>query len=273
MSRPEPFVAALRRRASLADLLALAAVPAALVLVFRLSEPTRRALALSHADPTLASAYTGHFVHLDAGHLAANLAVYAVLAPVVYALCVLAGRRRLFRVAFVTYLGAFPFVLSALNLALPRRVLELGFSGVAMALFGLLPLALAEYARTTFDDDLDARASPALFFATTGVVALAAAPTDLRTGGIALASVLAAALYSERALGSVRLPTLGDMRRAAERSGYFELAALAAVLLVVVPFVAFRGGAVEPANPYVHLLGFALGYVATYVTALAVGRR
>ncbi|MFC7177144.1 hypothetical protein [Halosegnis marinus] len=269
MSR-EPFLAALRRRARVADLLALAAVPAALLLVFRLPEPTRRGLALSHADPSLASAYTAHFVHLDAGHLAANLAVYAVLAPVVYALCALAGRRRLFRVAFVTYLGAFPFVLSALNLALPRDVLELGFSGVAMALFGLLPLALAEYARATFDDDLDARASPALFFAATSVAALAAAPFDPRTAGVSLASLLAAALYSERALGSVRLPALGDLRRAADRTGYFELVALAAVLLVVVPFVALRGAAVGAANPYVHLLGFALGYVSTYVTALVV---
>jgi len=42
-------------------------------------------------------------------------------------------------VALATFLAAFPVVLSALNLAVPRNAISFGFSGINMAFAGLLP--------------------------------------------------------------------------------------------------------------------------------------
>jgi len=122
----------------------------ALLAIFTLPESTRRSLAFAYADPTAVTAFTAHYVHLDVGHLAGNVAGYALLAGVGYALAVLGDSRRFFLTALATFLLVFPFVLSALNLAVPRDAIGFGFSGINMALAGLLPLLLGTYARERF---------------------------------------------------------------------------------------------------------------------------
>jgi len=104
-----------------------------LLAAFALPETTRRSLAFAYADPTLPTAFAAHYVHLGVGHLARNLAGYCLLAGVGYALAVLGGSRRFFLTALATFLLAFPFVFSALNLAVPRDAIGFGFSGINMA--------------------------------------------------------------------------------------------------------------------------------------------
>lgn len=114
------------------DLAVLLAVPVLLLAIFTLPESTRRSLAFAYADPTAVTAFTAHYVHLDVGHLAGNVAGYALLAGVGYALAVLGDSRRFFLTALATFLLVFPFVLSALNLAVPRDAIGFGFSGINM---------------------------------------------------------------------------------------------------------------------------------------------
>jgi len=81
-------------------------------------------------------------------------------------------------VALATFLAAFPVVLSALNLAVPRNAIGFGFSGINMALAGLLPLLLAVYARERFSPQASIRALPAVFFPLVGWMALLALPVS-----------------------------------------------------------------------------------------------
>lgn len=269
MSGSEGFVVAVRRRGRVADGLALGAVPAVLVGVFVLSRSTRVSLGFAYTDPTLSTAYTAHFVHLSVGHLLTNLLVYLLVAPTVYLLCLLAGEHghRLFRAAFPTFLGVFPFVLSALNLVFLRDRLSVGFSGVNMALFGLLPLALSMYADAQFDDDLDGTQSPLLFFAGMAIVALVAVPPTMQSLGIALAAVLSSVLYFEGVLGEVSFPGLEDLRAVSRRPGYFELLVVGASLFVLIPVVAFANARVggDVVNLYTHLLGFAMAFMVSFL--------
>lgn len=145
---PSSLRVTLVARASRLDLVALAAVPAVLLAVFALPEPTRRSLAFAYHDPTALTALSAHYVHFDPNHLLANLAGYGLLAGVGYLLAAASRRRRFFFVAFSTVCVAFPVVLSALNLAVPRRAVGFGFSGVNMAFAGLLPLFLAAFVHT-----------------------------------------------------------------------------------------------------------------------------
>jgi len=146
--------------------------------VFALPESTRRSLAFAYTDPTVRTAFTAHYVHLDVDHLAGNVAGYVVLAGVGYALAVLAGCRRFFMVALATFLAAFPVVLSALNLAVPRNAISFGFSGINMAFAGLLPLLLGVYARERFFPEASIRALPAVFFPLVGWMAFLALPVS-----------------------------------------------------------------------------------------------
>ena len=254
------------------DLLALLAVPAVLVAVFTLPEATRRSLSFAYADPTVSSAFTAHYVHLGVDHLLGNLAGYGLLAGVGYALAVLGGHRRLFLTSFVTYLGAFPFALSALNLAVPRNAIGFGFSGVNMALAGLLPILWYCYARERFAISASVAALPAVFFALVGWIALLALPVSTEgegLAGLALggAGALLALLYA--ASSGVRLPRSirKHAKSVASRSGYGDLLAVGAVVAVGYPVVGFpadpaAGGSVV--NLYVHFLGFCLGFIAPF---------
>ena len=254
------------------DLLALLAVPVVLVAVFALPGATRRSLAFAYMDPTLLSAFTAHYVHLGADHLLGNLAGYGLLAGVGYALAVLSGRRRLFFSAFVAYLLALPFALSALNLAVPRDAVGFGFSGVNMALAGLLPILWYCYAREQFAPAASVSALPAIFFALIGWIALLALPVSAEGIGLAglaigVAGAILALLYA--AGSGVRLPrsVREHAKSVASRPGYGDLLAVGAVVAVGYPVVGFPA---DPAadgsvvNLYVHLLGFCLGFIGPF---------
>ncbi|QUO47522.1 hypothetical protein [Halorubrum ruber] len=266
------FLDELSARTRLIDLVALCLPPTVLVAVFALPRVTRRSLAFAYTDPTLLSAFTAHYVHLGADHLLGNLAGYGLLAGTDYALAVLSGRRRLFFTAFVTYLAAFPFALSALNLAVPRNAIGFGFSGVNMALAGLLPIVWYYYAREQFAPGASVAALPAVFFALVGWIALLALPVSTEGIGLAglsigVAGALLALLYA--ASSGVRLPRSlrAHAKSIASRPGYGDLLAVGAAVAVGYPVVGFPSdpaGADSVVNLYVHLLGFCLGFIGPF---------
>jgi hypothetical protein len=264
----------LRRTVRVRDCLALAAVPAVVVAVFYwVSEEVRRQLAFEYADPSPVTAFTAHYVHFGTEHLAANVLGFVLLAGAAYLLAVLAGRRRLFGAATVTYLGAFPFVLSALNLALARNAIGYGISGVNMAFAGLLGVLLVAYARERVDARVRMRYAPAVFFVAAAVVSVMAIPMEPMAYGLASVCVLGAAGYVfagwRGAAGKSSSPgsahALGDGSRS---DRWLDVGVLAAVVFVGGLYVAFpqpsTGGDVV-VNLYVHLLGFCLGFLVPYV--------
>lgn len=266
------FATALGDRTRPVDLFALCAVPAVLIFVFTLPVATRRSLAFAYADPTPFTAFTAHYVHLRADHLLGNLGGYVLLAGVGYALAALSGRRRFFFVAFVTFLTAFPVVLSALNLAVPRDAIGFGFSGVNMALAGLLPVLCHCYARDRLALGGSVRALPAAFFALVGWIALLALPVSTDGAGLAglavgVAAALLAPLYAASSGIRLRQSSRRVARTVASRPGDGDLLALGVILTVGYPIVGFpsellSGGGVV--NLYVHLLGFCLGFIVPF---------
>lgn len=272
-SHGDPLTAALRVVRP-ADLLVLATVPALLLAVFELPASLRRTLALSYVNPTPLTAVTAHFVHLDAVHLGTNLAVYGLVATVAYFLCAFAGRRHEFFVAFAVFLLAFPVVLSALNVALARPRVGYGFSGVNTAFFGFLPIALTWYLSAGLGAPVTVRDAAMLFFASTTLVALVAVPLSMPSAAIAVVGVLATVVYALES--SHRVTTLPSRLSAVWRTrpGWVEFAVIAAATLAVFPLAAFPpdpAGGGRVVNLYAHLLGYALGFIASYVTFGLVG--
>lgn len=266
-----PFIRLFADRARRRDLFALGIPPALLVAVYALPQSLRRAAALESAAPTPASAYASHFVHFASGHLVSNLLVYALVAPTIYLLCLGSGRRRGFFVAFATVLLGLPVALSTVTVLVGGDRLSYGFSGMNMALFGLLPFALWHYLHETFAGRLDDR-SPALFFGGAALIAALSVPVLPLSVGLAAASLLSAALYLDGEL--LDAPSLGAVSAAADRGGYFELGAVGALLLVGVPVVAFPTDPLVPAGVLdlqVHALGYSLGYIPAFVLFEVVG--
>ncbi|MEF8781838.1 MAG: hypothetical protein V5A39_08565 [Haloarculaceae archaeon] len=278
----DSFVGALRDRTGVGDVGALLSVPAVLVVLYLLPSALRRSLAFEYTDPSLLTAFAANFVHLDGGHLLVNLAIYALVVPVLYALSVTSGSRQRFYTAFLTFVVVFPFVLSYLNLAVVRPAFAVGFSGVTMAFVGSLPFAVAESLDARFDVGPTTAVAPALFFFTLALISVLSVrsviPEDptvlLGISGLALAAVLSALLYAVVAYDRGE-QFRAKLSAAAGAPGYFEVVVVGLLLVLALPFVAFPADPVTAngvLNLYVHLLGYALGFIVTYATAAATTR-
>jgi hypothetical protein len=268
-------VATLGDRLRAADLALVCSVPLVLGLVALLPLATRRSLVFDYTAPTVSTAVTSTFVHLTPGHLFVNVGLYALVAPVTLVLAVAGERRRRFYVAFVTFVCVFPLVLSYLNLAIPRAAVGVGFSGVVMAFAGYLPLALAEYLDDRFGVGPATQLAPLLFLASLALVSVLSLRSvfglvGYRAAGLALAALLGALWYGLALVE--RCPNLrANARCLLATPGAAELAAVAGVLVFAVPFVAFPatpGRDTGVLNLYVHLLGYALGFLVPFVTAV-----
>ena len=244
-------------------------VPLLLLWVHTLPRAVRRDLALAFGDPSLPTAFTAHFVHLSTGHLLSNLILYALIASATYLLARRTDQLRLFHRGFFTVVVAFPPVLSGLSVALGRSALGFGFSGVNMALFGLLTLLLGRFLARHFDVGVDDR-GVVLFGFGVVLVTLRSLPTTAVTlsvaggaGCLALASVVGHRRDGPRVAGS---------RRAGVReTGDLELALVAGFLFCVLPLVAFSipESVAAGLGLYVHFLGYTLAFTVFYVADVA----
>jgi hypothetical protein len=274
-------------RGSVADAGLILAVPAVLVAVMWLPLSVRESLVFQYTRPTLLTAVASSFVHLGTEHLAVNLLGYALVVPTAYLLAVATGARRQFRVVFVSLTLSCPVLLAYLNLAIVRQSGSVGFSGVLLALYGYLPLLIARHLEREFDIGSRRKTAPLLFFVgvtvisvlTLGAVltfgvtvpngAVTVAVTDVLVEtlvGLIAALVLIVALYGVSLLDE-EASLRSKARRAVARQGHFELAVAATVLFLVLPLTTFPVDPVmngQVLNLYVHLLGYAIGFISVY---------
>ena len=270
-SAEESFAGAIRRVVRPLDIVALL-FPAALFLAVGVLPPElRQQLAFSYADPDVLTALTANFAHADGQHLARNLTAYLVVVPTAYLLSALAGRKDVFYTVFVVVFAVFPFVLSGLNLLLPREALSLGASGLTLGFVGYLPVAIAEYVRRRFSVVSVVRRNVAggLFFVGLVVViplAAAAVQPEL-TVVLTVVAVVAVVGYGV----ALRRAGIGRSTVRGPPPGFIELGVWSTGVLVAALIAAFPTDPLSDAglvNTYTHFLGYALGFLSSYFTVI-----
>lgn len=246
----------------------LAVIPAVVVWVVTLPAGVRRSFAFNYQTPTLVTAYTAHFVHLTVEHLVSNLVAYLVIVGAGYALAVQTGRRESYLVGYAATVFALPVVLSMANLLFPRPGVTYGLSGVVMGLLALLALELFAYVDQATGSRIGWENAAAVFFLDVGLMAAAVRPRTRLTVGIAAATGVLLVGYAGVMVRRVELEWAGT-------SDGVAIAAVAAVLLVAFPFVAFPSdpvGAGTVTNLLGHFLGFALAFIAAYLRPVVEAR-
>lgn len=242
-----------------------------LVSGFLVPGPLKRELVLRYEAPTIVSAYASHFVHLSPSHLLTNVLAIVLLFPLTYGLSVYGRRRRTFVAAVLTYLFAFPPALSWLNIALARPRIGFGFSGVAMAFLGLMPLMIgvALEKRTGLVNAVGR--SPGLFLLGLASIAWLAVPwPNIRTA-ITGVTMLGGVWFLAPSTSDPDL-TAGWRWLVNDAAGGFVLTGVAT--LVLVPFAAFPQmptSGTSILNLYSHLLGYCLGFIVPYTTVMLIG--
>lgn len=251
------------------DLSLLALAPLVLLVVFSLSLDVREEYVFDITEPALVTAYTSHYVHLGQSHLVGNLLLYLVVAPVTYVLSVVSGRRQLFRDALVTFLVAFPFALSALQLVFPRERILFGFSGINAAFFGLLCFVLVSYVSVNISPRIEERDAPALLFVTVALISLITIPARAWPVEIAVASLAIAVVYLLGVASKMDVPSRNSLT--VYGGGRGELLLIGLAVLFSYPFLGFQrtftgdGGVFDL---YAHLLGYCLAFIVVYVTVV-----
>ncbi|MFB6251735.1 MAG: hypothetical protein ABEI27_08635 [Halobellus sp.] len=269
---------AIGQRISPLDVAFVAVVPLVLIGVFLLPEAVKRSFTLSYLDPTVVTAYTAHFVHLDSTHLLTNLVVFLLVVPFVAAVSVRNGRRREFYLVAFTILAVFPFVFSALNVLFPRPRIGLGFSGINLAFVGYLPhVVVARFELERPDTrEIGNVLLPVAFFVGTATVVLRLGPAVLSELPARRSEFAASGLFSVSA-AVVLLSVV--FTRFRERdwlltdaiSPLVGFGGLLFVLLLVIGFPQPTASGGSVLNVFVHFLGYSFGYLVPYTAFRVVG--
>jgi hypothetical protein len=173
--------------------LALLAVVGVLFGVHELLAPeTRASLVLVHSDPSTATLWTTHYVHVSRGHLLNNALGFLLAAVPALAVAHRIDSRQVFWTTLVTLVTVVPVPLSVATILWFRHWTalsvgsSLGFSGVVGATVGLLVVLVADGWRTVADAH-DSGTQTTSSAETTGTVYAAVA------GGLSTVSAVAGA--------------------------------------------------------------------------------
>jgi membrane associated rhomboid family serine protease len=262
-SNSRELVAEIGQRARLVDIVLILLVPYVLVALHTLPAETRLAFAFDLRNPTLVTAYTSSFLHFDWSHLLGNLVAYLLIVPVAYLLSVLSNRRRHFLAVFGAVLGVCPFVISAAHLPLQARAVTMGFSGLAMALYGYASLIFVGFLSTRLTTGLHLDHAPLVFFAQIAAIALVVAPPTRTVQAIVTVSL---GFVTLSVLNIVRTGELGGgLIEACRRVGYDEVAVLSVLIMGFFMAIGFSGDT----NNFAHFLGYASGFILSYIVLRA----
>lgn len=254
-----PFLDEVRSSVRPADLLLLASVPIVLVAVHLLPSGTRAGLMLEYGDPTLANLWTAAYVHHGNEHLANNAGAYVAMVVPAYLLFAFAGERHVFRATFASFLLVLPAVIGAVNAILIGGGTGAGFSGVAAAFLGLLPVAVLVFLRSRFTDRFE------VVHGVVGFLAVSAAIVAIYGRWLAAAGILAIAaligVHDARRIGRDELRRTARML--GEMPGHRELVVFAVFAFLLSPLALFpqevaRDG--EIVNVVAHYVGFLAGF-------------
>ena len=242
---------------------------------YLLPKPVRRSLAFEYADPTLATAYTAHLVHLTPSHLFGNLIAFVVVSGLLLTLTVRANDRWLSVGILVMFAFVLPVTLSFLNLAVPRNSVTYGFSGLNMGLVGILPIAAVRYVEQKRRNPVTAPVLLIQFLLSSIYISIVSIPPSKLSRIVFVTSVVLGAVVMFRT-NSWRGRRVGDIgRRSAgsderiDRTGWLTPLFVGGLgvwmLLLSAGFPDEVGVDGTVINIYAHFLGYTLGFISAYL--------
>jgi hypothetical protein len=174
------------------------------------------------------------------------------------------GDRWLLVGTLTTLFVVIPVALSFLNLAVPRNSVTYGFSGITMALTGVLPIAIVRYLEAKLDRPIETTLLLASFFVSVGYVGAVTVPVSPTSAAV----VIAAAVFGSAFAVHFSRANVGSMRRAATCEAFdrsLVVAVVAWILLLSVGFPRIEAGGNSVSNVYMHFIGYALGFTMAYL--------
>lgn len=238
------------------DTVVLGAAPLATLVFWMLPLPTREAFTLAFDAPTRVTVLTSHFVHLDTVHYVSNLLGYGLTAGTGYLCFARARGRTTFLSATLVAILLFPAVLSLLGLLVVNTGRGYGLSGIVAGLLGIAVAGIGVYTRRRLP--VSGSPSPPLFLGGVAVAAVRLLPPSTTRNGVIVAALIVAGGY----LYGISV----EPRRTSSDGSIPGMIAGLGVCTIVLLAAFPRGALADDASPYIHFIGYGLGYLTVYIT-------
>jgi len=255
------FYRELRQGVEFRDILLMSVVPVVLTGIFLLPKPIQRSLILDFQNVSIFNLFSYGFVHRDLGHYAGNLVSYVTLVLSAYLLCVLGKEKKFFRYTWLSFVLLVPPVIALIELVSPVSPnTTAGFSGVASAFLGFLPISLVLFLRNRVSKSIQASHAVVLLLVVLGVTSFTYSGISGLTLGTFAATILLAVFYVYRIGFEEVKRVLGDI---ASMQGHLELVLFGILFFLATPTMIFpanisrAGGTVDI---FAHYLGLVLGF-------------
>lgn len=222
-------------------------------------------MAFEYGDPTIATAYTAHFVHLTPSHLGSNLVAFLFVSGAIVIILSRVGDHWLLVGYLTTLAVVLPVALSFLNLAIPRNGVTYGFSGINMALAGFLPVAITRYLERKLRHRIDTSLLLASFFLSVGYVGVVAVPLSTVSVALATNSVMFGTIFAIQFGRSLSGTYLWSVTRSDLTDATLVNAVIVWIVLLSMGFPEIDAGGEGVTNLFLHFVGYTLGFTTAYL--------
>lgn len=253
------FLNEIRDTVGSVDLILILSVPLLLTIVLILPQSIQEILFLDYGKPDSFSLWGSSFVHRDFTHFRNNLVSYVVTIIPVYLFFAVANERRSFRFTFLGFLILLPPVIGLFNIAIIDQGSGAGFSGIASALFGFLPVSMLIFLQRKVSRNINPVHGIPLFLIAAGMIAVIYELIVFGTAVILISLIFTTIYVYEIGFQEFR----NSIVELSSLKGYFELVFVATVLFLLSPFLLFPEEVVQngsAVNIYSHYAGFTLGF-------------
>lgn len=243
------------------DVLLMSVIPVVLTAIFFLPEPVQQDLILDFQNLSVFNLFSYAFVHRGLNHYAGNLVGYVTLVIPAYLLCIAAREKKFFRYTWLSFVLVLPVAIALIEVVSPVSPnTSAGFSGVASAFFGFLPISLVLSLRNRVSKQVQVAHAVVLFLLALCVVSFTYSGVSGMTLGAFVATILLAVFYIYRTgVGEFR-KVFADM---ASMEGYFELVLFSLLFFLASPAMIFPADisrASGTVDIFAHYLGLILGF-------------
>lgn len=244
------------------DISLLLTVPLVLLAVYLLPMSMRQSLLLEFDNPSIIQLWSSSYVHDGYTHLITNVAMYGLCVLPSYLFLILANERQLFRYIFLLFLFIAPPVIAlVLIIRLPGGT-GAGFSGVAAAFVGLIPVSIVMFIRKRVSSAVYPSGGVVFFLVVLAVVGATYSGVPAAVGLLVLSGLLL--------LRQVHLIGQEEVQRLVSElplmKGYFMLMVAAMTLFLVSPIFLFPEAVVQndrTVSAFGHYVGLCFGYLGS----------
>ncbi|AUV84155.1 hypothetical protein C2R22_21495 (plasmid) [Salinigranum rubrum] len=251
------------------DISLLLTVPLVLLAVYLLPMSMQQSLLLEFDNPSIIQLWSSSYVHDGYIHLITNIALYGLCVFPSYLFLILANERQLFRYIFLVFLFIGPPVIALVLIIRLHGGTGAGFSGIAAAFVGLIPVSIVMFIRKRVSSAVYPSVGMVFFLVVLAVVGATYSGVPAAVGLLVLSGLFLH--HHFHLIGQEEVQRL--VSELPLMKGYFMLMVVAMTFFLVSPVFLFPENVIQnnhTVSAFVHYVGLCFGYLGSTLICIYI---